>query len=189
MATKNQCVIIRDDRPVDPVTVITEGLLIGRLLECEVLLNHPSVSRVQAGIKQIEDSHYLFPLRPSNPVSLNGKPVEENEALASGDIVEVGPFVLDIDTSDEALVIRVSLQIGMVASDLDVSNPGVSTHKLVLPSEGKREAKPRPGPIAGTKALDIFWDKRIREAGKMRRPSPLFPKAQRRSGKAQFNWL
>jgi hypothetical protein len=188
MATKNQYVIIRDDRPVDPVTVITEGLLIGRLLECEVLLNHPSVSRVQAGIKQIEDSHYLFPLRPSNPVSLNGKPVEENEALASGDIVEVGPFVLDIDTSDEALVIRVSLQIGMVASDLDVSNPGVSTHKLVLPSEGKREAKPRPGPIAGTKALDIFWDKRIREAGKMMRPSPLFPKGQRRAGKAAFNW-
>jgi hypothetical protein len=56
-----------------------------------------------------------------------------------------------------------------------------------VPTEGKAK-KPRPAPIAGTKALDIFWDKRIREAGKMVRPSPLFPKAGRRSGKAQFNW-
>ena len=188
MGTKNQYIIIRDDRAVDPVTVITEGLLIGRLLECEVLLNHPSVSRAQAGIKQIEALYYLFPLRPSNPVVLNGKPVEENEALASGDIVEVGPFQLDIETSEDALVIRVSLQIGMVPSDIDVSSPGVSTHKLVLPSETKLGAKSRPGPIAGTKALDIFWDKRIREAGKLMRPSPLFPKSQRRAGKAQFNW-
>jgi hypothetical protein len=34
----------------------------------------------------------------------------------------------------------------------------------------------------------LFWDKRIREAGKMVRPSPLFPRSQRRAGKAQFNW-
>ena len=48
---KNQYVIIRDDLLIDPVTVITEGLLIGRLMECELLLNHPAVSRAQAGIK------------------------------------------------------------------------------------------------------------------------------------------
>src|SRR5262249_20163784 len=48
---------------------------------------------------------------------------------------------------------------------------------------------PRAAPIQGTKTLDIFWDKRIREAGKMVRHSPLFPKGQRRSGKAAFNWL
>src|SRR5919108_6506561 len=103
----NRYHIIRDDLPLDPVTVISEGLLIGRLPQCEVLLNHPSVSRVQAGIKQIDDSYYLFALRPKNPVLLNGKPVEENEALAPGDVVEVGPFRLEIDTTGEALAIRV----------------------------------------------------------------------------------
>jgi hypothetical protein len=57
------------------------------------------------------------------------------------------------------------------------------------PAEGKKAAaKPRAAPLPGDKALDIFWDKRIREAGKMVRPSPLFPKSQRRAGKAQFNW-
>src|ERR1700752_4803162 len=111
MASSNVYVIIRDNLLIDPVTIITEGLLIGRLLECEVLLNHPSVSRVHAGIRQFESNYYLFSLRPSNPLLLNGKKVEENEALAPGDIIELGPFQLRIDESDEALIIRVSLQI------------------------------------------------------------------------------
>ena len=95
----NQYVIIRDDLLIDPVTVVTEGLLIGRLPQCEVLLNHPAVSRVQAGIKQVDNDYYLFALRPRNPVLLNGKPVEENEALASGDVIEVGPFRLEIEVT------------------------------------------------------------------------------------------
>lgn len=183
----NRYLIIRDDLHLDPLTVITEGLLIGRLPQCELLLNHPSVSRVQAGIKQVENDYYLFALRPKNPVLLNGKPVEENEALAHGDVIEVGPFRLEIDTADEALVIRVELQIGMKPSEIDVSDPGLSTDNLVAP--GAKGKKTRAAPIAGTKALDIFWDKRMRDVAKMVRPSPLFPKLGRRSGKEQFKWI
>jgi len=183
----NQYIINREDLQVDPVTIVTDGLMIGRLAPCEVVLNHPSVSRVQAGIKQIENDYYLFALRSKNPVLLNGKPVEENEALASGDIIEVGPFRLEIDVTDDALLISVQLQIGAKPSEIDLSDPGLSTEDLVVP--GPKGKKPRATPIAGTKALDIFWDKRIREAGKMVRPSPLFPKGGRRSGKAQFNWM
>ena len=183
----NQFIIIRDDLPIDPVTVISDGLLIGRLPQCEVLLNHPSVSRVQAGIKQIENDYYLFALRPKNPVLLNGRPVEENEALAPGDIIEVGPFQLQIDEANDALAIRVEVRIGMKPSEIDVSDPGLSTDKLVAPDS--KEKKPRPLPVAGTKALDIFWDKRVRDVVKMFRPSPLYPKGGRRSGKTQFNWV
>lgn len=184
----NRYVIIRDDLPIDPVTIISEGLLIGRLPQCEVLLNHPSVSRVQAGIKQFENNYYLFALRPKNPVILNGKPVEENEALAAGDIIEVGPFQLQTDSIDEALVIRVELRIGMKLSEIDVSDPGLTTDSLIAPIEGKTK-KARAAPIAGTKALDIFWDKRMRDVAKMARPAPLFPKDGRRAGKAQYNWI
>ena len=184
---KNEYVIVREDLFLDPITIVSEGLLIGRLPQCEVRLNHPSVSRVQAGIKLFDNDYYLFALRPKNPVILNGKPVEENEALAPGDVLEVGPFRLEIDAASDALVIRVEIQIGMKPSEIDVSDPGLSTDNLVAPSDAKGK-KPRPAPIAGTKALDIFWDKRIRDAGKMMRPSPLFPKSARRSGKAQFNW-
>lgn len=187
MPTKNQYIVVRSDLAIDPVTIISDGLLIGRLPECEVLLNHPAVSRVQAGIKQVDDGYYLFPLRPRNPVILNGKPVEENEALASGDVIDVGPFQLEVDISDEGLVIRVELRIGMGPSEIDVSDAGLSTANLVMPEGGKAK-KQRAAPIASTKALDIFWDKRMRDVAKMVRPSPLFPRARRRSGKAQSNW-
>ncbi len=192
MPQENKYIIIREDLVQDPVTIITDGLLIGRLLECELLLNHPAVSRAQAGIKLVEDSYFLFGLRPSNPVKLNGKAIEENEALAPGDILEVGPFLLEIDLTDEALVIQVSLQIGTVVETTSASSPNLGTTTKLdaaqLPGEKKTHAKARAAPLEGDKALDIFWDKRIREAGKMVRPSPLFPRTQRRSGKAQFSW-
>jgi hypothetical protein len=184
----NQFVIIRDDLLVDPVTIISEGLLIGRLPQCELRLNHPSVSRVQAGIKQFEESYYVFALRPKNPVILNGKPVEENEALAAGDIIDVGPFHLQIEAADDGLVIRVEVRIGMKPSEIDVSDPGIDTENLFEAAETKGK-KPRAAPIVGTKALDIFWDKRLRDVGKMARPSPLYPKGGRRTGKAQYNWM
>ncbi|HEX3279942.1 MAG TPA: FHA domain-containing protein [Pyrinomonadaceae bacterium] len=192
MPSENKFVIIREDLVQDPLTIIGDSLLIGRLLNCELLLNHPAVSRVQAGIKVAGGHYYLFSLRPSNPVKLNGRAVEENEALAAGDILEVGPFILEIDEADDALVIKVSLEIGRQVEALDSSSPELSTAKLlpaVLPAEGKKApAKSRAAPLPGDKALDIFWDKRIREAGKMVKPSPLFPKSERRTGKAQFNW-
>jgi len=138
----NQYVIIRDDLLVDPVTIISDGLLIGRLPQCELLLNHPSVSRVQAGIRQFEEGYYLFALRPKNPVILNGKPVEENEALAAGDIIEVGPFHLQIESTEDALVIRVEVRIGMKLSEIDVSDPGLSTDSLVEPDEKAKKPSP-----------------------------------------------
>src|SRR5918992_3956802 len=166
MTNKNApYLIVRNDLTIDPVTVITDGLLIGRLPECEVLLNHPSVSRVQAGIKQVEDSYYLFPLRPGNPVLLNGRPVEANEALASGDIIAVGPFQLELEIGPDGLLIRVELQIGIAPSEVDVGDAGLSTADLVMPAGAK--ANKRVAPIAGTKALDIFWDKRMRDVAKM----------------------
>jgi pSer/pThr/pTyr-binding forkhead associated (FHA) protein len=192
MPQENKYIIIREDLVQDPVTIITDGLLIGRLQECELLLNHPAVSRAQAGIKLVEGSYFLFGLRQSNPVKLNGKAVEENEALAPGDILEVGPFLLEIDLTEEALVIEVSLQIGTVVETSSASTPNLGTTTKLdaaqLAGEKKTHTKARATPLPGDKALDIFWDKRIREAGKMVRPSPLFPRSQRRSGKAQFNW-
>lgn len=186
---ENRFIIIREDLVQDPVTIISDGLLIGRLVECELLLNHPSVSRAQAGIKEIDDNYYLFSLRPANPPQLNGKPVEQNEALAPGDIIAVGPFLLEIDRSDEALIIRVSLQIGIEVDAGEAGGPNLdTTQKLLMPEPGKKPKAPRAAPLPGNKTLDIFWDKRIREAGKMVRHSPLFPKSQRRTGKTQFNW-
>ncbi|HKO95741.1 MAG TPA: FHA domain-containing protein [Pyrinomonadaceae bacterium] len=188
----NKYIIVRDDLMQDPVTIVTDGLLIGRLYECELLLNHPAVSRAQAGIRRSDDDFYLFNLRPSNPVKLNGKVIERNSALAAGDILEMGPFLLEIDQTDDALILKVSLHIGMVVIATDFLGPHIDTSTLVLPDDGstpkKSPPKPRPAPLPGDKALDIFWEKRIREAGKVVKTSILFPLAKRKVGKAQFNW-
>jgi pSer/pThr/pTyr-binding forkhead associated (FHA) protein len=191
MPSPRKFIIIREDLVQDPLTIITEGLLIGRLPTCELPLNHPAVSRAQAGIRGLSDGFYLFSLRQSNPVKLNGNPVEQSSALAPGDILEVGPFLLEIDRSEDALVIKVTLRIGMVVKATDDITPTLQTSQLRL--ETAAQAKKAAGrtaatPLPGDKALDIFWDKRIREAGKMVKVSALFPKGQRRAGKAQFNW-
>lgn len=197
MYKQSKFIIIREDLVLDPITIISEGLLIGRLQQCELLLNHPTVSRTQAGIKEIDGNFYLFNLRSSNPVKLNGKPVDKNEALAAGDVLDVGPFIINVEETDKALTLRVSFMIGLETEKRDVSSASLLTIRLsgllksIDPEQQQKKPKPaaRAAPLTSAKALDIFWDKRIREAGKMVRPSPLFPRSSRRSGKAQFNWM
>jgi len=110
-------IIIREDLQVDPVTIVAEGLLVGRLPTCEVLLNHPSVSRLHAGITNAEGDFYIRNLRPANPILLNGEKLEDYEALAAGDVLGIGPFALNIDIAQGALVLKVSLQIAATAGD------------------------------------------------------------------------
>src|SRR6267378_7307355 len=74
-------IIIREDLQVDPVTIVAEGLLVGRVPTCELLLNHPSVSRLHAGITSVEGDYYIRNLRRGNPIMLNGAPFEEYEAF------------------------------------------------------------------------------------------------------------
>ena len=197
-------IIIREDLQVDPVTIVAEGILVGRLPTCELLLNHPSVSRLHAGITNAEGDYYIRNLRPGNPILLNGEAIQDYEALTAGDVLGIGPFALNIDFEGEALEIRVSLQIGATAGDAEVrrESSGVwdleTTMKLELPSaapeaEGKAAHKkpaPRKAKPAGdsSKALDVFWDKRITAATKMVKPSLLFPLGNRASGKAQSVW-
>jgi len=197
-------IIIREDLQVDPVTIVAEGLLVGRLPTCELLLNHPSVSRLHAGITNAESDFYIRNLRPGNPILLNGEKLEDYEALAAGDVLGIGPFALNIDIAQGALVIKVSLQIAATAGDAVVRREASglwelpTTMSLELPSTpsdakqsgGHRLPPPRkPRPAAsGSKALDVFWDKRITAATKTIKPSPLFPLTGRPSGRAQSVW-
>ena len=131
-------------------------------MECEILLNHPAVSRAQAGIKEVDGDYYLFSLRPGNPPKLNGKALEDNQALAPGDVIVIGPFVLEIDRTDEGLVIKVALQIGKAVDPATVSSPQLDTTKeLLLPDPARKRPGPRDRSASGTKTLDIFWDKRF----------------------------
>lgn len=178
-------IIVRSDRAVDPKTVVTDGLRIGRLPDSEVWLNHPTVSRLHAGINKIEGYFYVFNLSASSATTLNGRaiPFNEAEALADGDLIRIGPFFLAVDGTDDAFKLTVTLQFALNASEREPPHKfaPITTEPLVLP---KRMLAPTS---EATNSLKVFWDKRTRE--KAGRPSPLHPRTPPRVGKIRFNWI
>lgn len=174
-------IIIREDRGLDPTTLVAEALKIGRALGRDLLLNHPDVSRLHAGIKEIDGRFYLVNLSSSNSTTVNGKLVarEEAVALASGDEVRIGPFFLRIEHNDEALELTVTLQFGLRIGEAEARK-----ETLVAPPVGSELAAAAPTDV--TQALDLFWSKRSRE--KAGRRSSLHPRRPPRLGKARFNW-
>src|SRR5713101_10091367 len=118
-AHESTFIIAREDRAVDPKTIISEGLRIGRLPDSDVWLNHPTVSRLHAGINKIEGYFYLINLSASSATTLNGRaiPFNEAEALADGDVVRIGPFFLDIERVDEVFSLKVTLQFALTVGE------------------------------------------------------------------------
>ncbi|MFL6336235.1 MAG: FHA domain-containing protein [Pyrinomonadaceae bacterium] len=176
-------IIERDDLNVDPVILVTDGLKIGRLPSCEVVLNHPAVSRLHAGITMSGGHHFLYNFSSSSGTTLNGRIVatESGEVLADGDLIQIGPFFLEVKRAGDALRLNVTLEVTTNVSD--------SIYRVETPT-GPTPFKKRPtGTSELSQALNVFWEKRKREAGKMQRVSPLRPqKPMRVLGKARFNW-
>ena len=183
-------IIAREDLNVDPITLATDGLRIGRLPSCEVVLNHPAVSRLHAGIKEADGRFYIFNFSHSSGTTLNGRiiPVEEAEVIADGDLVQLGPFFLYLERAGDTLRIRVSLQMAVKIGEADAhaDAPLMPAHE----SAAHDDAMSRSPSGEISQALNVFWEKRKREAGKMHRVSPLRPRANatRVLGKARFNW-
>ena len=75
----------------DPLTLSKDGLVVGRLQSCDIILNHPSVSRIHAGINLIGGQYFLINLSVSNSLTLNGRTLqaEQVDALADGDVIQL----------------------------------------------------------------------------------------------------
>ncbi|MDX2033729.1 MAG: FHA domain-containing protein [Blastocatellia bacterium] len=202
--------IIRKDLNLDPVLIESEGLTLGRLAGNDLALNHPTVSRTHAGIKEINGDYWIFNLSEANGTLLNGEQIEQTP-LADGDLIQVGPFFLCPRYEEDGLRLEVELTVRPLPIEATGSNS-----QLMLPTDQRKtiqldltalaqaqrgKTTPRgtrrltgTGMLTGgltpqdEKALKIFWDKRKREAGKLATDSPLKPKGRRRLGKAQFNW-
>ena len=69
-------IVIRKDVTLDPVVIESEGLTLGRLIGNDLALNHPTVSRTHAGIKEIEGDYWIFNLSEANGTLLNGEQIE-----------------------------------------------------------------------------------------------------------------
>src|ERR1051325_11186627 len=106
-------VVTREDLNVDPVVLVSDGLKIGRLPSCELVLNHPDVSRVYAGINGPDRRFYLYNFSHSSGAALNGRvvPVEAAEALVGGDVIQIGPYFLYVEREEDTLHVRVRLEV------------------------------------------------------------------------------
>ncbi len=176
-------IITREDLSVDPVTIVSDGLKIGRLPTCELVLNHPTVSRLHAGIKESGGHFYIYNFSHSSGTTLNGRlvPTEEADTLADGDVLQIGPFFVYVERLKDALHIRVTMQVAVNVGEAEAT---LAAEQLPPPAAAASAAPPEI-----TNALNVFWKKRKREEGKMQRRSPLRPQAPSRVlGKARFNW-
>lgn len=71
-----------------------DRMVIGRGEECEVSVNHPSVSRVHAEIRRVGDGRWeIVDLSSANGVRVNGSELP-NSLLDSRDVIELGDVVL-----------------------------------------------------------------------------------------------
>lgn len=177
-------VIEREDRAQNSVKLVTEGLRIGRMPECEVSLNHPSVSRLHAGVNYIAGRFFLINLSHSSSTTLNGRLVasDEAEAVADGDVLQIGPFVVYFNYRKDELHIKVSQQIAMNVGETDARSEAKSGEMRLM----MQRAAAKRASSEVVDALKVFWGKRTRE--KAGRPSPLHPRRPPSSGKARFNW-
>ena len=89
-------IIVREDLQIDPVTIVAEGVLIGRLPTCELLLNHPSVSRLHAGITFVEGDYYLRK-------SMTVKAELPNSGVSRHEVTVDYSLPLPVDATDSAL--------------------------------------------------------------------------------------
>jgi pSer/pThr/pTyr-binding forkhead associated (FHA) protein len=178
-------IITRERSAEEAKTIVSDGLRIGRLPDSDIWLNHPTVSRLHAGINEVEGYFYLINLSGSSVTALNGRsiPFNEAEALTAGDEIQIGPFFLTVDEIEEkseTLSIRITRQLALNAGELE------ARHETEARNRQSAIESPTLNPFGAVNALQVFWGKRTRE--KAGRPSPLHPRTPPRLGKARFNW-
>src|SRR5256885_1544877 len=159
----------------DALSLEKDGILIGRLDTCDIVLDHKTVSRVHAAINFRDGKYFIVNLSSSSVITLNGRRLgpEKDDVLADGDTIQIGPFTLVAGRIGDELLLVV-----------DEQYTGVSTRKtgtIKIPSD---KAVPAAPELEGV--LKAFWEKRRRE--KEDWGTRLRPTEKPVPGKAMFNW-
>jgi pSer/pThr/pTyr-binding forkhead associated (FHA) protein len=165
------------DQTSAPVELEKEALVLGRMLSCDVVLNHGSVSRIHAGINRVEKEYFLINLSASNSLTLNGKLLAADQAdvLAEGDIIQIGPFAITVEHYENELVLRILHQF---TGDLKSSTQQITPSAEMLPGERSNQE------VADV--LKVFWEKRARDREES--GTRLRPVGKPQPGKAVINW-
>jgi thioredoxin reductase (NADPH) len=159
--------IRRLDRAVNDVRIESDGLTIGRLPGNELVLNHRAVDETHAGIKEIDGRYWIFNLSSNNGIILNRTLVERKE-LQDGDVLQVGPFILHFSIEPDCVKITVEVAAGWQVDETGQSKAGAD--------------------LLEAQSLEVFWEKRKRESGKITDETVLNPRGLRRLGKSLACW-
>src|SRR4051812_19652904 len=144
-----------------------EGIFLGRLDSCEILLDHPAVSRVHAAINFQDERYQVVNVSSSNIMTLNGRLLgpQKSDILVDGDTIQIGPFTIQAAMLGEELLLVVERA---AAADAPL--------KPAAPAASAKDAG----------VLDVFWEKRTRD--KEDWGTRLRPTAKPLPGKAMINW-
>lgn len=159
----------------DSASVEKDGILIGRLETCDVILDDKTVSRVHAAINFRDGKYYIVNLSASNVITLNGRRLgpEKNDVLADGDTIQLGPFTISTGRIGEELLLIV-----------DEQYTGMATRKTGEAPIAAPAAEAATPELEGV--LKAFWEKRTRD--KEDWGTRLRPTEKPVPGKAMFNW-
>lgn len=149
-----------------------DGIFLGRLGTCEIVLDHTSVSRIHAAINYRDGRYTVANVSASNVMTLNGRLLasQKSDVLADGDTIQIGPFTMMVArVQDELLLIIEQQAVDAPLSDAAAGHPPAR----------------RPAGDAGG-VLDVFWEKRKRE--KEDWGTRLRPTEKPLPGKAMINW-
>ncbi|HEV7701245.1 MAG TPA: FHA domain-containing protein [Pyrinomonadaceae bacterium] len=154
----------------EPRSLYKEGVRIGRLATCEIVLDDKTVSRIHAGINFLDEQYVLVNLSSANAITLNGRVLgpQKTDVLAGGDTIQIGPFTVDVSLEGEALRLNVQRQATTSIPDKPVEVPYT------------------PAVSQTADVLKVFWEKRSRE--KEDWGTRLRPTEKPKPGKAMFNW-
>lgn len=144
-----------------------DAVYLGRLTSCEVLLDDKTVSRIHASISFQDGRYTLVNLSKGSILTLNGRPLspQRSDVLADGDIIQIGPFTIEVERSGDEILLRPQRAVAGVVAE---------------PAAAAAEDDDAGG------VLDVFWEKRTRE--KEDWGTRLRPTAEPIPGKAMFNW-
>lgn len=123
-----------------PIRRVADRLRIGRSPDCELRLEHPSVSDFHAiiGIGEEGRTFFILNVSPSDGMTVNGRDVPYGEVAfaANGDVLGIGPFLLSLRHDGHALHIRVSREVAPPAGEAAGRGAGVATGESRCPACG-----------------------------------------------------
>lgn len=147
-----------------PVTLITPqgeievgqgSLLIGRLPECDVLLNDTLVSRMHARISVQGDSVLVEDLHSTNGVYVNGMRVGHSTVLCEGDRILIGTTELSLFETRDSSLMRIRAARAVSSTPSARSTPLVNPLEIMAVKKPAARSSPLPSvPLAVSTPLE-----------------------------------